>query len=105
MKTIARFVVLVGTAALSACSAYDPYYHTKIGATSGAIAGGVLGHQFDHDEGRFYGAAAGALLGGAVGNSMDAQRYDYQRALEAERRRTAELQRYQQQRYPYGYGY
>ena len=103
MKSASRIVVTVGIAvALGACSAYDPYYHTKVGATTGAVAGGVLGHQFDDDDGRYYGAAAGALFGGILGNSMDAQRYYHQQTLEAERRRTAELQRYQQ-RYPYGY--
>ena len=63
---------------LSACagpgnlsSDYQRYQYTAIGTAAGALAGGVLGHQFDGDDGRYYGAAAGALLGGALGNNMD----------------------------------
>ena len=77
-------ITLVAVAALllSACAGqtglrsadFQRYQYTAIGSAVGALAGGVIGHQFDDDDGRYYGAAAGALLGGAIGNNMDQMR-------------------------------
>ena len=44
------------------------------GTVLGAIAGGVLGHQFGSSSGgRDRGTAAGAIIGGLVGNQIDRQ--------------------------------
>ena len=95
MKTAFKVGILAGVFALGACTAYDPYYHTKVGAVTGGVAGGVIGHQLDDDNGRYYGAAAGALLGGSVGNQMDQQQRYYDQRLEEQRRyNEAELRRY-----------
>jgi len=65
----------------SACATDDPNRRTKIGAGIGAVAGAVLGHQIDDDNGRFVGAAIGALTGAAVGNYMDRQQQELEQAL------------------------
>ncbi len=45
------------------------------GTVIGAIAGGVLGHQFGNSSGgRDRGTAAGAIIGGLVGNQVDRDR-------------------------------
>ena len=80
MSQSMKLIFVAGAALLlSACagqnglSTYDMqrYQYTAIGTAVGALAGGVIGHQFDDDDGRYYGAAAGALVGGAIGNNMD----------------------------------
>ncbi len=43
------------------------------GATLGAIAGAVAGHQVHDKNGRYVGAALGALAGGAIANYMNQQ--------------------------------
>jgi uncharacterized membrane protein YeaQ/YmgE (transglycosylase-associated protein family) len=74
MFKLIKLGALAGCLALSACVTPE-YQYTATGATVGGIAGAVIGHQLDHDHGRYYGGAAGALLGGAVGNSIDSTRY------------------------------
>jgi uncharacterized protein YcfJ len=45
------------------------------GTVLGAIAGGVIGHQFGNSSGgRDRGTAAGAIVGGLVGNQVDRER-------------------------------
>lgn len=58
--------------ALSACSVPNHNYRgTAIGSAVGALAGGVIGHQLHHDNGRYVGGVTGALIGGAIGNNYD----------------------------------
>ncbi len=54
---------------------------TAIGAGIGAVAGGLLGHQFDNKRGRYVGAVLGALAGGAIGKYMDSQQEKLEKAL------------------------
>src|SRR5438105_2245332 len=43
-----------------------------IGGGSGALLGGIIGHQGGHSaEGALIGGAIGAVTGGLIGNSMD----------------------------------
>ena len=96
MNRVFKIAVLSATLAVSACAVDDPYRRTKVGAATGAVLGGVLGHQLDDDSGRYYGAAAGAILGGALGNYMDRQEQAFQQALSEEQRRyNLEIQRLQ----------
>ncbi len=83
-KKIARISVLTaGMVLLSACASDGSISRTGTGAAVGAVAGAVLGHQVNDDQGRYVGALAGAIAGGAVGKYMD----DQQRELEAQLRR------------------
>lgn len=96
MTNVLKLSVITAVLALTACAADDPYRRTKIGAATGAVLGGVLGHQLDDDSGRYYGAAAGAVVGGALGNYMDRQEQAFQQALSEEQRRSSlEIQRLQ----------
>ncbi len=53
-----------------------------IGAGSGALLGGIVGHQTGHTgEGALIGAAAGGLLGGGIGYAMERQRKQFQAQL------------------------
>lgn len=57
---------------------YRDYPNATLGAATGALVGGVLGHQLDHDDGTLAGAAAGAVIGGTLGYNADrAARYRY----------------------------
>ena len=92
-------VVFIGTLtaalALTAC-ANDPYQRTKAGAAIGAVTGAVVGHQLDHDKGRYIGGAVGALAGGAIGNYLDRQQQAFDQALAEEQQRYGlEIQRLQ----------
>ncbi|RMG56528.1 MAG: OmpA family protein [Gammaproteobacteria bacterium] len=78
---------LVITGLLAGCAADDPDRRAKTGAAVGAIAGAVIGHQIDHDKGRFIGAAVGAIAGGMTGHYMDEQERAFKRELEEEQRR------------------
>ena len=49
-----------------------------MGTSSGAIAGGVIGHQINNDNGRYVGAVTGALAGAAIGNYMNRQQQPVQ---------------------------
>lgn len=71
---------------ISGCATDDPNRRTKTGAAIGAVAGGVLGHQFNGKNGRYAGAVVGALTGAAVGNYMDKQQQRMEQSLAAERR-------------------
>lgn len=66
-----KLLTLCGVLALAGCVTPQHQY-TATGAAIGGIAGAVLGHQIDDDNGRYAGAAAGALLGAAIGNNADA---------------------------------
>jgi len=77
LATVAGAALLLSACAgTNGLNTYDMqrYQYTAAGTALGALAGGILGHQFDDDDGRYYGAAAGALIGGAIGNNMDQTR-------------------------------
>lgn len=86
--------LLLGAAALTACTTVDPYTgmpvrnNTGTGALSGAGVGAVLGYLTNTNSGEqgrknaLIGAGIGALAGGAVGNYMDRQQADFRRSLE-----------------------
>lgn len=67
---------------LAACSSSNE----TIGATTGAIAGGVVGNQFGGGSGRtiatVVGALAGGVIGGNIGRNLDARSREV--ALQAE---------------------
>lgn len=78
-------VVLAGIVGLAGCTdPTDPNRKTKTGALVGAVAGAVIGHQVDHDRGRYVGAALGALAGGGVGYYMDKQQRELEEQLARE---------------------
>ena len=79
--------VLILTGLLAGCAADDPDRRAKTGAAVGAIAGAVIGHQIDHDKGRFIGAAVGAIAGGMTGHYMDQQEREFKRQMEEEQKR------------------
>lgn len=89
MKTVALGLAV---ALLSAC-ANNPHQRAMIGAGTGAVLGGVVGHQLDDKNGRYVGAAVGALAGGAVGHYMDQQQAELDRALANERQQGLQIQR------------
>jgi outer membrane protein OmpA-like peptidoglycan-associated protein len=70
---------------------------TAVGATVGALAGGVLGNRLDkgnRTRGTIIGAAAGAAAGGGLGYMMDRQEADLREQLASERAQHAvEIQR------------
>jgi outer membrane protein OmpA-like peptidoglycan-associated protein len=70
---------------------------TAVGATVGAVAGGVLGNRLDRDKrgrGTVIGAVAGAAVGGGVGYLMDRQEAELREQLASERTEHAvELER------------
>ncbi len=74
MNTLIRLMILAWVVAISAaCSStagYD-YQYTNAGMATGAVLGGVLGHQIHGKNGRYAGAAAGALIGGMTGYNAD----------------------------------
>lgn len=86
--------VLMGAAALVACTTTDPYTgmpvrnNTGTGVLAGAGAGALLGYLTNTNKGEqgrknaLIGAGIGALAGGAVGNYMDRQQADLRRSLE-----------------------
>lgn len=86
-KTLKPAALFLCSTLLFACAADDPNQRAKTGAAVGAVTGAIIGHQFDHDTGRFIGAAVGAVAGGAVGHYMDKQEQEFERELEEERRR------------------
>lgn len=86
--------VLMGAAALVACTTTDPYTgmpvrnNTGTGVLAGAAGGALLGYLTNTNKGEqgrknaLIGAGIGALAGGAVGNYMDRQQADLRRSLE-----------------------
>ena len=61
---------------------------TAVGATVGAVAGGVLGNRLDKDKrqrGTIIGAVAGAAAGAGLGYMMDRQEADLREQLASER--------------------
>jgi len=73
------------TLGISGCASDGGVSRTGAGAAVGAVAGAVLGHQVNDDNGRFVGAAVGALAGGAVGKYMDNQQRELEAQLSRER--------------------
>lgn len=71
---------------LAGCAASDPHRRAKTGAAIGAVAGAVLGHQIDDEEGKFLGAAVGAMTGAVVGDYMDKQERAFEETLAEEQR-------------------
>lgn len=85
MKFLSIKILLICSAlTLAACAPNDPNRRAKTGATLGAIAGAVLGHQLDDKSGRWAGAALGALIGGGAGYYMDEQQREFENALREE---------------------
>ncbi|MBN1461706.1 MAG: OmpA family protein [Armatimonadetes bacterium] len=86
-RTIA--VIVVGTLAVAlsmgcAMSARDK--GVMIGGTSGAVLGGVIGHQSDNTAvGAILGAVVGGAAGGIIGNYMDDQAAEMQQDIEGAR--------------------
>ncbi len=76
-KTIAA-VTIAGL--LGGC-AMTQNERTAVGAVSGAVVGGVIGHQIHGKNGRYVGAVLGALAGGAIGRYMTQQQQDLQQVL------------------------
>lgn len=70
---------------IAGCASDGGVSRTGAGAAVGAVAGAVLGHQVNDDNGRFVGAAVGALAGGAVGKYMDNQQRELEAQLSRER--------------------
>ncbi|HXH03419.1 MAG TPA: OmpA family protein [Candidatus Competibacteraceae bacterium] len=95
MKTLLVRTSLVALAVSLAACANNPYQKTMIGAGTGAVLGGVVGHEIKGERGAYIGAAVGALAGGAVGNYMDRQQQAFEQALASERQRGLEIQRMQ----------
>jgi len=88
MNTLLRFLALaLATSILFGCATDDPNKRAKTGAAIGAVTGAIIGHQIDHDSGRFIGAAVGAIAGGATGHYMDEQQKEFDQAMEEEQRR------------------
>ena len=93
-RKTALAALLVGAAALTACSTTDPYTgmpvrnNTGTGVLTGAGIGAALGYLTNTNKGEqgrknaLIGAGIGALAGGAVGNYMDRQQADFRRSLE-----------------------
>ncbi|MCB1716046.1 MAG: OmpA family protein [Candidatus Competibacteraceae bacterium] len=94
LQTISLPLLLALAVLLGGC-ADSPYQRTATGATIGAIAGGVLGHQLDDDAGRYVGAAVGAAIGGGIGYAMDQQAQDLQRLAAENQALGMEVQRLQ----------
>ena len=94
IRAVSAAALLALTAILGGC-ADNPYQRTAAGATIGAIAGGVLGHQLDDDSGRYVGAAVGAAIGGGIGYAMDRQAQELQRLAAENQALGLEVQRLQ----------
>ena len=84
-KKIALSVLTGVCVGLAGCASDGGVSRTGAGAAVGAVAGAVLGHQVNDDNGRFVGAAVGALAGGAVGKYMDNQQRELEAQLSRER--------------------
>ena len=71
-----KFLILLSIVTLASVGCESMSSETKtgagIGALSGAVLGGVIGHNDDEHgvEGALIGGAAGAVAGGLIGNAM-----------------------------------
>lgn len=86
--------VLMGAAALVACTTTDPYTgmpvrnNTGTGVLAGAAGGALLGYLTNTNKGEqgrknaLIGAGIGALAGGAIGNYMDSQEAELRAQLQ-----------------------
>lgn len=76
-----KTLVAVSVATLLSGCAMTQDQRTAVGAISGAVVGGVIGHQINGKNGRYVGAVLGALAGGAIGRYMTQQQQDLERVL------------------------
>ncbi|MDP8080169.1 OmpA family protein [Phocoenobacter skyensis] len=72
---------LVVATMLAGCATMTDTQKVVFGALGGAVAGGVIGHQVDHKNGRYVGAVLGALAGGAIAHYMTQQQQDLEKVL------------------------
>jgi outer membrane protein OmpA-like peptidoglycan-associated protein len=82
----------LGCALLAGCTTHadgtQSVNKTAVGATVGAVAGGVLGNRLDKDKrgrGTVIGAVAGAAAGAGIGYMMDRQEAELREQLASER--------------------
>ncbi|MDO8380247.1 glycine zipper domain-containing protein, partial [Phenylobacterium sp.] len=92
-KITATLAMLIGAAALTACTTTDPYTgmpvrnNTGTGVIAGALGGAALGYLTNTNSGEqgrknaLIGAGIGGLTGAGVGNYMDRQQADLRREL------------------------
>lgn len=82
-RIITSLIALAAAATLTSCeSGPNAQQGTLIGAGTGALAGGIIGHQSGNTaEGALIGAAAGGLIGNQVGANKDKQQYQQPRPL------------------------
>jgi surface antigen len=59
-------------AVLGGCESMEPPSKQNIGMATGAILGGVVGHQIGHGAGQTIATIGGAALGGFLGNRIGA---------------------------------
>jgi outer membrane protein OmpA-like peptidoglycan-associated protein len=86
-RTLALFLagaLVIGCAGCASMSARDK--GVLIGGASGAVVGGVIGHQSDNTAiGAILGAVIGGAAGGIIGNYMDRQADEMQQDIEGAR--------------------
>ncbi len=73
-------VTAVAVTTLAGCQMTEQQ-KVAVGAIGGAVAGGVLGHQVNHKNGRYVGAVLGALAGGGITYYMNQQQQDLAKVL------------------------
>ena len=88
IKACAALCVLLLAACTTHADGTQSANKTAIGATVGAVTGGVLGNRLDKDKrgrGTVIGAAAGAAAGAGIGYLMDRQEAELREQLASER--------------------
>jgi outer membrane protein OmpA-like peptidoglycan-associated protein len=88
IRACAALCVLLLAACTTHADGTQSANKTAIGATVGAVAGGVLGNRLDKDKrgrGTVIGAVAGAAAGGGIGYLMDRQEAELREQLASER--------------------
>ncbi len=86
-----KLILALTALALFACSTEEKntFKGVAIGAATGALAGGVIGHQSgNRDKGALAGALLGATAGGFVGHRMDQQAKELEKIAETKRTET-----------------
>ncbi len=66
-------VALLTAGLLTGCANMTPTQKTLLGGATGAVLGGVIGHQIHHKNGRYVGAIIGGLAGAGLANMMNQQ--------------------------------
>jgi surface antigen len=69
-KRSGRAIALLAALGLAGCAGSDYGAKQTVGALAGAGAGGLLGAQIGHGQGRLAATAAGTLLGAFLGNEV-----------------------------------